>query len=63
MIYYRGELEPRHPRFPEGSHAGINKSVEGPVPVSSPDIVYSPEDNEAIDTFHREMSLSSQGLL
>jgi alcohol oxidase len=57
MASYRGEFEPRHPRFPEGSQAAANVST-GPVDASSPNIVYSAEDNEAIDTFNREMGLS-----
>jgi alcohol oxidase len=56
MPSFRGEFKPAHPRFPEGSKAAITVS-NGPVDVSSPDIVYSPEDNDAVDTFHRESGL------
>jgi alcohol oxidase len=56
MASYRGEFQPGHPRFPIGSQAAINVSTV-PVDVSSPNIVYSSEDNEAIDTFHREMGV------
>jgi alcohol oxidase len=57
MATYRGEFEPDHPRFPEGSQAGTRIST-GPVDVSSPDIIYSAEDNEAIDIFNRERGQS-----
>jgi hypothetical protein len=53
MASYRGEFKPGHPRYPEGSQAATNAST-GPVDVSSPDITYSTEDDEAIDTYHRE---------
>jgi alcohol oxidase len=52
MASFRGEFKPTHPRFPEGSKAEA-AATRGPVDVLSPDIAYSPEDNEAIDTFHR----------
>lgn len=53
LAFYRGDIEATHPRFPEGSKAAINAST-APVDISSPDIIYSAEDNEAIDTYHRE---------
>ena len=53
MKSYRGEYSPVHPRFPSGSAAEAKYS-EGPVEIGSPDIVYSKEDDEAIDQFHRE---------
>jgi alcohol oxidase len=53
MASFRGEFKPTHPNLPEGSKAEAT-AANGPVDVSSPDIVYSLEDNEAIDTFHRE---------
>jgi alcohol oxidase len=56
MASYRGEFEPGHPRFPQGSQAATGAST-GPVDVSSPDIIYSTEDNQAIDTYHRERGL------
>ena len=56
MASYRGEFGPGHPRFPIGSQAAINLTT-APVDVSSPNIVYSSEDNDAIDTFHREMGM------
>ena len=56
MASYRGEYEPGHPRFPKGSQAATNASAS-PVDISFPDIVYSAEDNEAIDTYCRETGL------
>jgi hypothetical protein len=55
MASYRGEYGPGHPRFPEGSLAASTITT-GPVDVSSADITYSAEDNEAIDIHHRETS-------
>ncbi|KAJ7170887.1 GMC oxidoreductase-domain-containing protein [Mycena crocata] len=52
MDSYRGEFAPDHPNFPAGSAAACGEA-KGPVPVSAPDIVYSVEDDEAIDNFHR----------
>jgi hypothetical protein len=53
MACYRGEYVRDHPRFPEGSRAAVGVST-APVDISSPDIIYSTEDNEAIDRYHRE---------
>ncbi|KAF8343468.1 GMC oxidoreductase-domain-containing protein, partial [Amanita rubescens] len=53
MKSYRGEYSPVHPKFPAGS-AAETKCSEGPVEIDSPDIIYSTEDDEAIDQFHRE---------
>ncbi|KAF8071781.1 GMC oxidoreductase-domain-containing protein [Lyophyllum atratum] len=53
MDSYRGELELGHPEYPKGSKAGSNGSVK-PVDVSSPDIAYCPEDDKAIDDYHRK---------
>ncbi|KAJ7261758.1 alcohol oxidase-like protein [Mycena haematopus] len=49
---YRGEFAPEHPQFAAGS-AAVCGPADGPVPISAPDIVYSAEDDEAIDQFHR----------
>ncbi|EGO26056.1 hypothetical protein SERLADRAFT_491425 [Serpula lacrymans var. lacrymans S7.9] len=56
---YRGEYQPRQPVFPEGSAAAC-KEVEGPVPIDAPDIVYTPEDDKAIEMFHRQMAGSAR---
>ncbi|EGO00550.1 hypothetical protein SERLA73DRAFT_104857 [Serpula lacrymans var. lacrymans S7.3] len=51
---YRGEYQPKHPVFPEGSAAAC-REVKGPVPIDAPDITYTTEDNEAIETYHRQI--------
>ncbi|KAJ7182954.1 GMC oxidoreductase-domain-containing protein [Mycena crocata] len=52
MDGYRGECALDHPVFPEGSQA-VCGEASGPVEISGPDIVYSKEDDAAIDEFHR----------
>lgn len=55
MPSYRGEVAAGHPCFPEGSAATCGEA-SGPVEVDAPDIVYTAEDDEAIDEFHRDHS-------
>ncbi|KAJ7019851.1 GMC oxidoreductase-domain-containing protein [Mycena alexandri] len=52
MDSYRGEYALEHPLFAAGSAAACGKA-DGPVPIDAPDIVYSAEDDEAIDRYHR----------
>ena len=52
MEFYRGDLEMGHPTFAEGSQAAT-KSASTPVEISAPKIVYSKEDDDAIDEYHR----------
>jgi len=52
MDSYRGEFALDHPQFPAGSAAACG-TANGPVPIDAPDIVYSTEDDAAIDVFHR----------
>ena len=52
MKVYRGEYSSGHPKFPAGSAAEA-KSCEGPVAIDFPNIVYTKDDDEAIDKFHR----------
>ncbi|KAJ6507921.1 GMC oxidoreductase-domain-containing protein [Mycena vitilis] len=52
MECFRGEFVLEHPQFDPSSPAACGKT-EGPVPISAPDIVYSAEDDEAIDRYHR----------
>jgi alcohol oxidase len=52
MKFYRGENSAAHPKFPAGSTAEA-KCSEGPVPIDSPDIAYTKDDDEAIDQLHR----------
>lgn len=53
MDLYRGEFVLGHPEYPKGSKAASNGSAQ-PVEISSPDIIYTTEDNEAIDQYHRK---------
>ena len=54
MTFYRGEVLSRHPKFPKGSAAETRSSAM-PVEITAPDIVYTEEDDEAIDRFNREI--------
>ncbi|KIK41291.1 GMC oxidoreductase [Suillus luteus UH-Slu-Lm8-n1] len=53
MPSYRGEVPAGHPSFPEGSAAVCGETC-GPVDLNAPDIIYTTEDDEAIDKFHRD---------
>lgn len=54
MPSYRGEFVPLHPKFPEGSAAAC-VSLDGPPDVANiKDIVYTPEDNAAIEAWARQ---------
>jgi alcohol oxidase len=53
MKFYRGEIIASHPKFPKGSAAEPRTSAM-PVEITAPDIVYTKEDDEAIERFHRE---------
>jgi len=55
MKFYRGEVLSSHPRFSKGSAAEIQSSAL-PVATTAPDIVYTKEDDEAIDRFNREIA-------
>ncbi|KAF8686301.1 GMC oxidoreductase [Rhizoctonia solani] len=51
---YRGEFAPLHPKFPEDSAARCVK-LDGPPDVDNvKDIVYTPEDNKAIEAYLRQ---------
>jgi alcohol oxidase len=52
MEFYRGEVQVEHPTFAEGSQAATH-ATGTPVEISAPKIVYSKEDDGAIDEFHR----------
>lgn len=56
MKSYRGEAKASHPQFPDGSGAACAEEqdpVQGGV---VHDIVYTAQDDEAIDAFHRKTS-------
>lgn len=46
---FRGELAANHPRFPATSEAAIVERAEGPVNMDAPRIVYTSEDDKAIE--------------
>jgi alcohol oxidase len=52
MPSYRGEHALLHPRFPEGSAAACVR-LNGP-PEEVEDIVYSPDDNAAVEAYVRQ---------
>ena len=52
MEFYRGDLQIGHPTFAEGSQAAT-QAAGTPVEISALKIVYSKEDDDAIDEFHR----------
>ncbi|KDR69413.1 hypothetical protein GALMADRAFT_919801 [Galerina marginata CBS 339.88] len=49
---YRGPVAQYHPQFPEGSNAATTTEAS-PVDISAPKIVYTADDDAAIDDFHR----------
>ncbi|KAG1859674.1 GMC oxidoreductase-domain-containing protein [Suillus subluteus] len=53
MPSYRGEVPAGHPCFPEGS-AAVCRETTGPVDLNAPDLVYTAEDDEAIDRYNRD---------
>ncbi|KAG2344723.1 alcohol oxidase [Suillus weaverae] len=53
MPSYRGEVAAFHPRFPEGS-AAVCGETAGPADLNAPDIIYTAEDDEAIEQFNRD---------
>ena len=52
MEFYRGEVQVEHPTFAESSQAATH-ATGTPVEISASKIVYSKEDDDAIDEFHR----------
>ena len=52
MELHRGDLQVGHPTFAEGSQAAT-QAAGTPVEISASKIVYSKEDDDAIDEFHR----------
>ena len=53
MGVYRGEFIAGHPAFPKDSSVK-NTEVATPVDAASPKIEYTPEDDKAIDEYHRQ---------
>ncbi|PIL33968.1 hypothetical protein GSI_03676 [Ganoderma sinense ZZ0214-1] len=51
MTSYRGEFAPDFPIFPTGSAAAVSPDHNTSVSIDAPDIVYTEEDDKAIDDF------------
>ena len=51
MPHFRGEPPALHPAFAPGEPASVVALAEGPVPFDAPRIVYSEEDERAIEEF------------
>ena len=54
MPYFRGEPAPLHPAFAPGSPASVVEHAEGPIAFDTARIVYSEEDELALDAFVRK---------
>ncbi|KAJ7698865.1 GMC oxidoreductase-domain-containing protein [Mycena metata] len=50
---FRGVFPPGHPQFPEGSAAAVDETAS--VPLDAPNIVFSAEDDKAIDAYLRQV--------
>jgi alcohol oxidase len=57
MKYYTGDVVVGHPRFKPDSKAATSQS-NVPTALSASNIVYSKEDDDAIDEHHRRFGLS-----
>jgi alcohol oxidase len=53
MPHFRGEPLGVHPAFPPGGPASVIEKAGGPVPFDAPRIVYSEEDERALEEFAR----------
>jgi len=53
MPHFRGEPPILHPAFAPGGPASVIEHADGPVPFDSPRIVYSEEDEHALEAFAR----------
>ena len=51
MTSYRGECTSDRPDFPAGSGAAVSPDHNTPVSIDTPDIVYTEEDDKAIDDY------------
>jgi alcohol oxidase len=56
LKYYAGDLVVGHPNFKPGSKAATSQS-NAPTALTASEIVYSKEDDDAIDEYHRRTSL------
>jgi hypothetical protein len=53
MPHYRGEPPKLHPAFAPGGPAAVFAHADGPIPFDTPRIVYSEEDERALEEFVR----------
>jgi alcohol oxidase len=53
MPHYRGEPSMLHPAFAQGGPASVVENAEGPVSFDAPRVVYSDEDERALEAFVR----------
>lgn len=53
---YRGAVPQSHPTFPEGSKA-MTTAETGPVDLTAPKIIYTADDDAAIDDYHRRTGM------
>ncbi len=53
MPHFRGESPMLHPSFAPGRPASVIEHADGPIPFDSPHVVYSEEDERALETFAR----------
>ena len=54
MPHFRGELALLHPSFTPGGSASVIAQVEGPVSLDAPWIMYSEEDERALEAYVRK---------
>jgi alcohol oxidase len=57
MPHFRGEPPILHPAFAPGGPASVLSWAEGPVPMDAPRIVYSEEDERALEEFARAQGM------
>ncbi len=57
MPHFRGEPPVLHPAFAPGGPASVVAHAEGPVPFDAPRIVYSEEDERALEEFARAQGM------
>lgn len=58
MACYRGEYVPNHPQFAAGS-AALCQGEIAPVAIAAPDLVYTEEDELAIEEYTRKFGASA----
>ena len=54
MPHFRGEHAPLHPLFEPGGPASVIAQAEGPVALDTPRIIYSEEDERALEAYVRK---------